>query len=60
MIIALIAFGVATPSISSTALIGAIPLAAAALGLMLLGVETRNKRLEEITTEEYGRFRAIS
>jgi putative MFS transporter len=53
MIIALVVFGVATPSLTSTALIGAIPMALAALGMLCFGVETRNRRLEEITAEEF-------
>jgi putative MFS transporter len=38
----------------STALIGGIPLALAALALGLFGVETRKRQLEEITAEEIG------
>jgi MFS transporter, putative metabolite:H+ symporter len=57
MIIALVILGVATPSIASTTLIGAIPMALAALGILLFGVETRKRRLEEITAAE---FRPVS
>jgi MFS transporter, putative metabolite:H+ symporter len=53
MIIGLVALGVAAPSIATTTLIGGIPMAVAALGIMLFGVETRNRRLEEITAEEF-------
>jgi MFS transporter, putative metabolite:H+ symporter len=52
MIIGLVVLGAATPSIAGTTLIGAIPMALAALGILLFGVETRNRRLEEITAEE--------
>ena len=51
-IIALVAFGVAAPSISTVALIGAVPMALAVLLVALFGVETRQRRLEEITAEE--------
>ena len=54
LIIALVAAAVAPPSIAATALIGAIPLALAALALLVFGVETRNRRLEEITAAELG------
>jgi MFS transporter, putative metabolite:H+ symporter len=53
LIIGLVAFGVAAPSIASTTLIGGIPMAVAALAILLFGVETRNRRLEEITAEEF-------
>jgi putative MFS transporter len=53
LIIALVAFGVATPSIANTALIGAIPMAVATLAILLFGHETRSRRLEEITAEEF-------
>ena len=51
-IIALVAFGVAAPSISTVALIGAIPMALAVVLVAMFGVETRQRRLEEITAEE--------
>ena len=51
-IIALVAFGVAAPSIATVALIGAVPMALAVLLVALFGVETRQRRLEEITAEE--------
>jgi len=53
LIIGLVALGVAAPSIATTTLIGGIPMAIAALGIMLFGVETRKRRLEEITAEEF-------
>jgi putative MFS transporter len=51
-IIALVAAGAAAPSISATALIGAIPLVLGAVAMGVYGVETRRRRLEEITAEE--------
>jgi putative MFS transporter len=51
-IIALVAFGIAAPSIATVALIGAIPMALAVVLVSLRGVETRQRRLEEITAEE--------
>ena len=54
LIIALVVFGVAAPSIASVALIGAIPMALAVIALAIFGVETRKRRLEEITADELG------
>ena len=54
-IIALVAFGIAAPSISAIALVGAIPMALAVLLTMLYGVETRKRTLEEITAEGLAR-----
>ena len=51
-IIALVAFGIAAPSIATVAMIGAIPLAIAVVLVALFGVETRQRPLEEITAEE--------
>jgi len=53
MIIALVTYGIAAPSLAGTTLVGAIPMALAALAILLFGVETRNRRLEEITAEEF-------
>jgi MFS transporter, putative metabolite:H+ symporter len=50
-IIALVVFGIATPSISTIALIGAIPMMVAVVLTVLYGVETRKRSLEEITAE---------
>jgi len=47
-----VAFGIAAPSIATVALIGAVPMALAVLLVALFGVETRQRRLEEITAEE--------
>jgi putative MFS transporter len=52
VIIALVAVAVAPPSIADTALIGAIPMAVAALAVAFFGVETRKRQLEEITAEQ--------
>jgi putative MFS transporter len=53
VIITLVVFSVAPPSIVGTALIGGIPMALAALTMRLFGVETKKRRLEEITAEEF-------
>jgi MFS transporter, putative metabolite:H+ symporter len=53
LIIGLVALGVAAPSIATTTLIGGIPMGLAALGILFFGVETRNRRLEEITAEKF-------
>ena len=53
LIIALVVAAVAPPTITGTALIGAVPMALAALAALFLGVETRNRRLEEITAQEF-------
>ena len=55
LIIALVAIAAAPPSITGTALMGAIPMALAALAVALFGTETRNRRLEEITAAQLGR-----
>lgn len=52
LIIALVVAAIAPPSISATALIGAIPMVLAAIAVGVFGVETRKRRLEEITAEE--------
>jgi putative MFS transporter len=51
-IIGLVAFGITAPSIATVALIGAVPMALAVLLVAVFGVETRQRRLEEITAEE--------
>lgn len=50
LVLALIAF--AAPSISMTAALGAVPMAAAVIALAVFGPETRHKPLELITAEE--------
>ena len=52
LVIALVAAAVAPPSIADTALIGAIPMALAAVAVTVFGRETRSRRLEEIAAEE--------
>jgi putative MFS transporter len=54
LIIALVAVAVSPPSIADTALIGAIPMALAALAVAFFGAETRKRQLEEITAEQLG------
>jgi MFS transporter, putative metabolite:H+ symporter len=54
VIIALVAIAVAPPSIADTALIGAVPMALAAVAVALFGPETRKRQLEEITAEQLG------
>jgi putative MFS transporter len=54
VIIALVAIAVAPPSIADTALIGAIPMALAAMAVALFGPETRKRQLEDITAEQLG------
>ena len=51
-VIALVAAEATPPSIATTALIGAVPLTLGAIAMALFGVETRRRRLEEITAEE--------
>ncbi len=51
-IIALVALGIAAPSIATVAMIGAIPLAIAVVLVAVFGVETRQRPLEQITAEE--------
>ena len=50
--IALVVAAVTPPSIAWTALMGAVPMAAAVVAVAVFGVETRGRRLEEITAEE--------
>ncbi len=52
LIIALVVVAVAPPSIAATALIGAVPLILAAIAIFFFGVETRKRRLEEITEQQ--------
>ena len=53
--IGVVAAAVAPPSIAVSALIGAVPTALAVLAVAVFGIETRKRRLEEITVEELGR-----
>ncbi|HEX8850027.1 MAG TPA: MFS transporter [Gemmatimonadaceae bacterium] len=52
LIIALVALAVAPPSIAGTALIGAIPMALAAIAVAVFGTETHARALESITREQ--------
>ena len=52
-IISLVVFGIAAPSIATVALIGAIPMTLAIILVAVYGVETRKRRLEDITAEEF-------
>lgn len=52
MILAAVAASLAAPSISVTALLGAVPITVAIVLLVAFGVETRKKGLETITAEE--------
>jgi len=49
VVIALVVAGIAPPSIRGTALLGAIPMALAAVAVALWGTETRKRELEEIS-----------
>ncbi len=52
LILTAVAAAVAAPSISTTALLGAVPLVAAIVLILFFGVETRKKGLEQIAAEE--------
>ena len=52
LVIALVVFAIAPPSITVTSLIGAVPLIVAAIAITFFGVETRKRQLEEITEEQ--------
>jgi putative MFS transporter len=54
-IIALVVFGIAAPSIATVAFIGAIPMTLAVFLVFFFGIETRKRRLEEITADEFAR-----
>jgi putative MFS transporter len=60
LIIALVTVAVAPPSIAGTALIGAVPMALAALAVAVFGAETRKRQLEEITAEQVAERTAAS
>jgi len=48
MLVGMVVVGVAPPSSSEIALIGAVPMSLAALAIAVFGVETRNRPLEDI------------
>jgi len=52
MVIAMVTAGLAPPSIATVGLIGAIPMAMAVLAMLVFGVETRQRRLEDIAAGE--------
>jgi putative MFS transporter len=52
IILAAVAAAVAAPSITATAMLGAAPLVVAIALIVVFGVETRRKGLEQITAEE--------
>jgi len=54
LVIAFVAAAVTAPSIAGTALIGAIPMALAAIAAAMYGIETQRRPLEEITAQELG------
>jgi putative MFS transporter len=54
MVIAFALLAIKPPSIALTALIGAVPLLLAAGAIFFFGVETRKRRLEEITAQQLG------
>lgn len=54
LILATVAAAIAAPSISVTALIGAVPVVLAVIAVLVFGVETKQRRLERITAEELG------
>jgi putative MFS transporter len=52
--IGLVVLAVTSPSITVTTLLGGVPMAVAAVAIAAFGIETRRRRLEEITAEEFG------
>ncbi len=52
LVIALVVFAIAPPSIAATAIMGAVPLILATVLITFYGVETRKRKLEEITEEQ--------
>jgi putative MFS transporter len=59
LIIALVVAAFATPGIAATAAIGAVPMAVAAIAVLVFGVETRRRRLEDITAAELGQLEHV-
>ena len=55
LVIGVVVAALTPPTITGTALMGAIPMALAALAALVFGVETRRRRLEEITAGEFDR-----
>jgi hypothetical protein len=50
--VSVVVAGVAPPSLTGAALLGVVPVTLAALAIGRYGVETRRRRLEEITVAE--------
>ncbi|MEV0407219.1 MFS transporter [Actinoallomurus sp. NPDC050550] len=55
LVIAVVVAGVALPSVRVTAALGAVPLVLAVLLAVFVTIETRSRRLEDITAAELGR-----
>ena len=53
VIISLVSFGITVPSMSTVALIGAIPMTLSVILVAFFGVETCKRRLEDITADEF-------
>jgi putative MFS transporter len=54
LVLAIVVAKIANPTISRTALYGAIPMVLAVIATLVFGIETRKKQLEHITEEEIG------
>ncbi|MCP2336100.1 MFS transporter [Actinomadura rupiterrae] len=54
LVIAMVVSAVAVPSVRTTALLGAVPLALAVVLAIAVAIETRHRRLEDITGAELG------
>ena len=59
VVIAIVVAAIAPPTITGTALIGAVPMALAALTAAIWGVETRRRRLEDITAAQLHHAAAV-
>jgi len=57
LILALVAAAVAAPSITTTALLGVVPISLALPAMAYFGLETRQRRLERITADEMAHLR---
>jgi len=55
LVLAVVTVSITIPSVKVTALVGALPLALAVIAVVIVGPETRRKRLERITMEELRR-----
>ena len=52
--IGLVVVAVTPPTFTGAALLGAVPMLLAILAMTVYGVETRRRRLEEITADQFG------